>query len=832
MKKTVFLMFISLAIFLAGGTSASAQKTSGQTKITGRVIDSETGQGEPGAIIQFIADGDTKPLAFTSTDTEGNFVQLLPEGKTYQVSISNLGRKTIEKTFEATPGKEVNLGELLIEDDKNELAAAAVVAQRPLVKMEVDKMTYNVEDDIDSKSYTVLDMLRKVPMVTVDAQDNITVNGSSSFLVTVDGKPNQMLTTNASKVFKMMPAAAIKKIEVVTNPGVKYDAEGVGGVLNLVTEAGASGGSSSVGDGEYGNVNLTAGNTNVNAGAMLTAQRGKISFSLNGNVGYNWINNIKSQTSIENGTGETGMAINTTAAGKMRAPFAWGDFSFSYEPDTLNLISVNVNGMYFGQKSPSLSTTSSSLPGLLTPATSYTRDNLTKNKSGNFDIGADWQHKFANAPGKTLTISYRGGLSPDKSYDNSRFDGDYAIRQQLTDGRTSSDSHTLQADYTGPLWGGTLSSGFKYTYRKNKSVQDMQLAIDGSLSPYPEGSVDYLYTNKIGAAYTEYSLTRGKVGIKAGARYEHTWQDIEYRNKAGEDFSTDYGFLIPTASLQYNIGMAQNIGLSYNVRISRPGISYLNPYRNTSDPTQVQYGNPDLDVAKNHNLSLVYNFYSPIIMLSATLNHSGGNSGISQYSYADENVIYTTYGNILKSRNTGLRMFVNLNLGRTTRVYLNGSINYDDLRSDVLNLKASHWNSNLFAGAQQTIFWDLRLSENLILNPKQYNLQGYTSGFQAGVLGISKSFLNDKLNFSVNVISPLNKDGKINFKTYSENYNYRMNSAVKIPLRQVMLSVSWSFGAAGSAKVKKADRSVENDDILNKPASNEGIQNGQISTGM
>ena len=99
--------------------------------------------------------------------------------------------------------------------------------------MDVDKMTYDVQNDVDSKSNTLLNMLRKVPMVSVDGQDNITVNGKSSFKVYIDGKPNAMFSSNTSQIFKSIPASAVKSIEVITNPGAKYDAEGIGGILNL-----------------------------------------------------------------------------------------------------------------------------------------------------------------------------------------------------------------------------------------------------------------------------------------------------------------------------------------------------------------------------------------------------------------------------------------------------------------------------------------------------------------------------------------------------------------------------------------------------------------------
>ncbi|MBR5036075.1 MAG: Plug domain-containing protein, partial [Prevotella sp.] len=118
-----------------------------------------------------------------------------------------------------TATAQVNIDSLEAVYDSLELSGVTVTAAKPMVKMEADKMSYDVSADNDANSSTVLDMLRKVPMVTVDGQDNITVNGSSAFKVYVDGKPNPMLSQNASQVFKMMPASAVQKIEVITNPG-------------------------------------------------------------------------------------------------------------------------------------------------------------------------------------------------------------------------------------------------------------------------------------------------------------------------------------------------------------------------------------------------------------------------------------------------------------------------------------------------------------------------------------------------------------------------------------------------------------------------------------
>ena len=176
-----------------------------------------------------------------------------------------------------------------------ELDGVEVVHQKRLVKMEVDKMTYKVSEDEDSKSYTVLDMLRKVPMVTVDGQDNITVNGSSSFKVYVDGMPNVMFSSNPSMIFKSMPASAVKSIEVMTNPGAKYDAEGAAGILNIVMNKQDAKGAQSM-NGYNGTVRATAGNRQLGGSVFLSGQQGKLSYSANVMTSYNTPGNTTTET--------------------------------------------------------------------------------------------------------------------------------------------------------------------------------------------------------------------------------------------------------------------------------------------------------------------------------------------------------------------------------------------------------------------------------------------------------------------------------------------------------------------------------------------------------
>ena len=260
------------------------------------------------------------------------------------------------------------------------------------------------------------------------------------------------------------------------------------------------------------------------------------------------------------------------------------------------------------------------------------------------------------------------------------------------------------------------------------------------------------------------------------------------------------------------------------MRISRPGISYLNPYVDTSDPTARTYGNTELESERGHNVSLVYNYYSPKLILSATLRHSFTGNGIQSYSFYDEdNLLNTTYGNIVQNRNTGLNAYMMLTPGQKTRILDNGGVSYADLRSETLDQQNSGWNYNLMLGAQQTLPWDLRLSANFIMAGRGVNLQGWSSGMRVGVLGLTKTFLNDKLSLSVNGILPLMKGLDMRMESFSAGPGFTTSTNTTIPMKAITFQVSWSFGKQGNYGAKRTRRGIENENQLNSSTTAESM---------
>ena len=816
MKKTLVTLLSALM-----GIFAMAQTTT----VQGVVLDSLTREGEPAAILQFYRLPDMeKAVAFTTTDMDGRFSHTFTLEGDYVLVFDNMGRKVERRNFTVPADTPVvDLGEILAQDSAEMLKGGSITAMRPLVKMEVDKMTYNVEDDVDAKTSTVLDMLRKVPMVTVDGQDNITVNGSSSFQVYVDGKPNRMMSQNASSIFKVMPASSVKNIEVVTNPGVKYDAEGVGGVLNITTNREATGGQS-VADGFYGTVMGMASNRGFGGGLNASMQKGKFAMSLNANV----MNNSMSGTETDmERTQDNGFSTVTHTTSDMKMPMAMVNGSASYEIDTLNLVSATLGVMHFGMRNESgITNTIFSAPGMAGFAYSGTMS--SENNRSNISAGADYQHLWADVPGRSFVLSYQFNGAPGVNNTVNTFDAASYSGFDLTDrkslGSTGSFDHTLQADFTTPISEKiNISTGAKYTNRHNSSDQTDYLWNGTAFVENPLSSLTYDFYNRIGAAYTELEGKFGNFGVKAGARYEYTWQN--YNSSASDrTFSVNYGNLVPTASLQWSPSQTQNIGISYNMRISRPGISYLNPYVDTSDPTALSYGNPELQTEIGHNISLVYNYYSPKVMVNATLRHSFTPNGISAYSfYDDDNLLNTTYDNIVSNRNTGLNGFVMLNPGNKTRIILNGGLGYADIASETLGQRNSGWNYNVMAGVQQTLPADFRLSANVISMGKRITLQGWSTGMSMGTLGVTKSFLEDRLSFSLNGILPLRKGFKMVMENYTTGNGFTSHTSTSIPMAAVHFQVSWTFGKQGNYNAKRVRRGIENDEQLNSTTTAESM---------
>lgn len=828
MKQTL----ISMALILMLALCAKAQNTQHSYTITGVVADSVTHEGEPYATLTIArADSAAKPVKQALTDIKGHFSISSSGTGSYLLMVRSMGRKPMQRayTVDATT-RTIDLGTLLLQDGGNQLETVEVVAYKPLVKADVDKIAYSVEDDPEANTNTVIEMLKKVPMVTVDGQDNIRVNGNSSFKIYVNGKPNNMMTKNPKEVLKSMPASSIKKIEVITNPGPKYDAEGVGGILNIVTEGKGPEGYNATFSGR-------ANNSSYGGGLYTTVKQGKLTMSVNYNASSN--HSPKGYTySDRSQIGTDGTVTSSTVAdGYTKGHSQWqgGDVEASYEIDTLRLITGSFSLSKFTSKRDALNTAFSTVPATGQRLYGYRSPSHSKENWDDYSASLDYQRSFS-VKDRLLTLSYRLESSPSTSdsrylYTDREAADDWQtfidrMRDQRMDGDENTMEHTFQIDYTTPFAKHhTWEAGVKYILRRNKSDNDRyNLGTGDKDETYDsDNSSHYRHHNDILAAYTGYGLTLDKWSARLGLRYEHTLQKVEYLLGRGTNFHKNFDDLVPSARLGYKFSDATNLSVGYKMRINRPGIWYLNPYLDDRIPDAISQGNPNLDTEKSHAVDLQFSSYNSKLTYTLTGTYRFVNNSIESVDRlvndrdieglpnpTGKDVIYSSYANIGHIQYAGLMAYANWTPITNTRITLNGSVGYSHM-SDGQSLRNHGWCTNIDASLQQTFAKTWIFNASYYVQTPQPTLQGKDARYQWYNFSLSKSFMDKRLTLTAYIINPF---GKRYFCYRSETVANNFRTTASSSWCQLYYGVSVRFRIGKlKASVKHTERTVENNDV-------------------
>ena len=820
----------------------TAAKTAAYT-VNGIVVDSITKEPEMYATMKIArAAAPDHAVSMAATGKDGSFSVRLKEPGDYTLTINAMGRQPIVRKFSISKEKpSADFATLYISDLSKELKGVEVVAQKPLVKADIDKIEYNIEEDPDSKTNNVLEMLRKVPLVTVDGDETIKVNGSTSFKVYVNGRPNNMMSNNPKDILKSMPASSIKRIEVITNPGPKYDAEGVSGILNIVT----------VGKGIEGyTVTMSGSYYKTGAGASLygTVKKGKLTVSTN--YSYDYYDSPKSYRNTQNtftGDPATPSAYNSTGynENKFTNSSHSANIEASYEADSLRLVTLGFGVWASNNPAHGYASTDAVSPVDNTPLYSYNRTYRSSGKPYYITGSLDYQRSFAHVKDRLLTFSYR--MNANRSFTDNYTD--YADRQsvdewtdfmsRIRDQRSHENDrgmeNTFQIDFTTPFgkagipydsckWKHTLEMGVKYIMRNNRALDDRYLR-QNATEEYAfdnDNSSHYRHLQDILAAYLGYGLKYKSLMARLGMRYEHTEQHMKYMLGAGENFSSRFDDLVPSTSLGYKISDEQSLRLGYNMRISRPGIWALNPYLNQSSPSYLQQGNPDLKSEKSHQFTFTYSYFGTKVSTSWNLGHRFTNNSVEQIvQLVNDNDIkgvknptgklvnYTTYKNVGKTQMTYLSGYFSWNFLKNTKLYCNFWVDYSDY-NDRQSLHNYGWYFSNYTSLQQTLPKDWNISAGISAWTSNPSLQSSSDGNWYYQIRVQKSMLKNRLTFSAfgNDIFRKSRHNKLTL----ESGNFRLFQDSWWSNERWGLTVSWRIGELSSG-VKKAQKTIENDDV-------------------
>ena len=691
---------------------------------------------------------------------------------------------------------------------KGQTLDEVVVAQRrKLIKNDIDKLTYDVQHDKTAQTKTTLEILKKIPLVTVDGQENIRVQGSTSFKVYKNGHPDPSLSgQNLKDILKAIPASAIKRIEVITDPGAKYDAEGTTAILNIVMM------SSSKLQGVSGNVNSKIDSYgSVRLGTYLTTKVGKLTTTVN----YNYANQNKKQTEnyreeaynyVKTGEQKREYGTNSTAA-----TIHFGNISASYEIDSLNLMTASAN--FFGYKADANTQNTNERWDKNSLLIYKFDNNMTTPGYSDLNLGGrfDYQHK-THLDGEVLTLSYmlaatRPQTTFRQTYSNMvNFPVSYTSYDQNTRERFT--EHTFQIDYVRPFGKHhKIESGTKYILRNNNSTSLMDYQ-----GTTPDMESKFKHKAQVAAAYLSYILTAGKWAARAGLRYEFTRMKASYPDGSNVDYHANLNDWVPSASLQYKISDGQTLKFSYNTSINRPGIGYLNPAI-ISTPTAVSFGNANLGSSRNQKLQLEYMLVTSKLTLQLSPYYSFTNNGIGRILYEQNRKDVSTFQNILKSKIFGISSYTAWTPFTGTSFTLNASMRYARITLPTPYIKNSGCGGGIYFDWEQKIPWKLTLTTSLggeygnrVYNP--YAIEGHWFYYN---FTLTRRFLKDKLTVSLSAESPFVKERSTTYRIVQGDYTGYERAVMKPQCFKIGLS--WKFGKL-RASVKKAARSIENDDLV------------------
>lgn len=760
-------------------------------KITGKIYDADNRQPLPLATIELLRTQDLQLVGRALSDSSGSFELTTRDNADHTIRVSLMGYHLYKAVI--AKGSDITLPGIYLEPDPKVLKEVVLAAKSPLVKQEVDRLVYNVQSDPDSKTSTVLDMMAKVPLLSVDAEGNIKLKGSSSFKVLIDGKSSSLVVNDPKEIFRSMAASSIASIEVITVPPARYDNEGLAGIINVVTVKKKI-------DGYNGNVSFQYKDPNgPRSSANFTLKSGRFAMSALG--AYNIYNIPQMEFSLIRKNAVSSETLNQQGTAHTDTDEGIFFSQYSYEMDSLTLLTAVINySKLKGHRIGRLSTLQTD-----PVSQSFTFDNDGRSRQEQYDLGLDYQRGFRHRKNQLLSFSYRFSNNDYNQFNNlfaskqvNSGAGNYTQQNKL-----GAKDQTLQLDYTQPIGNVVMETGAKIIERNNTSEYSSTL--------YSEVN-HFDYQQKIFALYNSYQFSLHNWTFKAGARFELTSMKANF-STGGAILLPDYNRLAPSIAIQKKISQLASINFGYSQRIRRPGINQLNPFVDRQNAGYISYGNPLLQPELNHSFSVNYSLYSSW-SLNTGLSYSFSNNSIQNTSVLKpDGILNNTYGNLGKNATLATYISTNFDVSRRISVNVNAEIRHMHLTGMIYN---SYFTKNALGGNSIVTInykWnhDWRTGFVFQYYSPQITLQSTSSSYYYTSFSVAKSLLKKKLTISASASNPFSQ--YMNYKFNYTDPNYTQITQNDIVYRRFNIILNYTFGKLRDAAVKKNKKPVKNDDI-------------------
>lgn len=790
-------MFRTIAIlvtFLFFGITKGISQTSAQPGvISGTILDSITKLPIEYAAVG-IADISTGKIVNGSmTDAQGTFrISDLPFGD-YEVQINFIGYTpaTSARVSLKAESPETNVGQILLSAQAQLLEEIKVMGEAALIEAKPDKIIYNAERDVTSAGGDASDVLRKVPLLTVDIDGNVSLRGSENIRILINGRPSGMFSDNVADALKMMPADQIKAVEVITSPSAKYDGEGTAGIINIVTKKKNI-------DGVAGSVNLTAGTRNNRANGNLNYGKGRFGLNISGG-GHQNIPQTGSNVFLREETlGGDQSVLSQQGQGESSRLGYRGNVGVEYNFNEFNTLSAEISLRRFESKNQNDVQSLYKINEVLID--SYQRVVDGQSVRSGMDLEAEYQLRF---PENDNELSFAAELDHDDNSSDFNYDQIYSFPDELVERETNlnmSDNleMTFQADYTHAVSEEfELETGVKTTLREissdfNYNTFDVDL---NQWVPVDERTDIFYYDQNVYAGYISGTLALGKeYSIMAGVRGEITRLQGRFE-EFNNPFDNNYFNLLPNVILSRKLGQFNQIKLSYNQRIQRPNQRHINPFIEYNDNRDISYGNPSLFPELVHQVELGTTFFIKGSMINASVFGRRTDDLIENLlTINDEGISESTFYNFGQRSAIGLNVFGSLNVGQTLSLRGGFDVNAWEVDGEFESTRLS--NSGYDYNGRMNVTWSVNKSLKVegfsYFRSPSFTVQGKNPSWSMMSFGLKQELFKKRLTIGLNFTEPFRENQNFIREIEGDQF-YQYSKAVR-PVRSFGINIGYNFG--------------------------------------
>ncbi|MDW3651908.1 MAG: TonB-dependent receptor [Bacteroidia bacterium] len=838
--KNVFLiitnLFLCLSTYAQLPGTASATPTGnsikGKGKIMGAVLEAEEGITLEFATLTLFHQQSEKLIDGTITDNKGKFSLAGLADGTYKLEISHLSyEKKIISELLIEKGNTLDLGDITLNGAALTLDEVTISGQTSLIEEKVDRLVYNAEKDILAKGGDATDVMRKVPLLQVDLEGNLSLRGSSNIRVLINNKPSTIMAASVADALKMIPADMIKKVEVITSPSAKYDAEGSAGIINIITKKNNL-------EGYYLNLNTGIGLRGSNLGLNGSYRKGKFGLSLGGHgrAFYNKAETEMTQMTTFNGIRNLS---HQQADATDNGIFGRYSLGFDYDIDKTQFISGNVRYGIRRFSRDQLQSTEVFVNEVL--QNSSLRDISSTRYSGSVDVNLDYLKVFKPQQEWSISTLYSrddmnnnfvsDNLSDNNEVLNSLKNRDNSLNQEVT----------VQTDFITPIGDKQIFEvGAKgifrmvnsdYSYLVATASEDFSLDISR-----PAGTLDY--GQNVTAAYTSYTLSvAGDYTFKGGVRWERTY--IDATQDESEIEIPDYSNIVPSLNISKKLGPKTTLKLGYNRRIQRPWLRQLNPNVDVQNSQDIQVGNPKLTPELTDNIELGVSTNLKKTYLNVSVFGRLTENAINRVRYPLDSIsgaILTTYENIGKEKALGTNVFANVYLTPTWTINGGFDIYYATIEGQVQSINGTsetaknsgyNFGGRLMSQVSFNSGWSIQAFS--FMRGRRVELQGSRGGFGMYGLGMNKDFNNKKGSLGIAAENFAGKGWNVRSELNSPIFS--QSNSMLLFNRNIKVNFTYKFGTLEMKDARRKTRSVRNDDLMQGGNDSMGGGNSGASVG-